>query len=195
VKRAKAQRSQKTAQALETDRQITALQERRPNYVELSTEAHRLVSTWYIFAIYHLIVPGQASIDPVEVARRFHRPVTAEQVREALTLLEQFGLIRRIGESTWASTHDTGIVSSMNVPSKSIRTYHRDILKSAEAALEEQDLATRHFLSLLVRIDKAKLPEAKKTLREFLDKFNQVYYSESGKSVYQLGLQFFELIR
>jgi hypothetical protein len=66
------------------------------------------------------------------------------------------------------------------------------MLQRALEALEEQETDERHFNSLTLRIDPAKLPAVKEQLLKFLKNFHFENEDAGANAVYQLSLQLFE---
>lgn len=110
----------------------------------------------------------------------------------ALALVEM-GQIARKADGGWIKINTFMKIES-TTPSTSIRQIHRDILKKASKAIEEQSIEKRKYLSSYFTIRKEKLAEARHELEKFNQEFLKKYTVEKNPdSVYIFSMQLFEL--
>ncbi len=110
------------------------------------------------------------------------------------------GILRRLKKLKLVIFKDRQYQTSNNhfevlgSPSLAIRNYHDSMLMRAKKALEQQNFTIRLFDNLTISFDPERLEEAKIDIVNFRKKFNQKYSVAEDKSVYQLSVQFFDLI-
>lgn len=85
------------------------------------------------------------------------------------------------------------ILTEQDINNETIQSFHKQMIDLASRSISETSLENRELIGLTLPIDKSNLPQAKKLIREFIEKFNAILDAPEGNSVYQLNLQFFPL--
>lgn len=124
---------------------------------------------------------------PAWMAKRLKRPL--KEIKAALERLERLKLVRKT-KSGWAATGQA-LRTSEGISDMAIKRFHEQRLEEAKSALYEVDVADRDFLCSTVAINKKKLPLARKLVREFLEKLEDVLGDDSKDEVYRIGLEIF----
>jgi uncharacterized protein (TIGR02147 family) len=168
----------------------SAAREKAIEYTQLSMDHFHVISDWYHFAILSLIETGGYRHDPEWVARRLG--IKVAEGRAALDRLERLEMIT-VDKRGRATRHDVHYATSDDVASASLRKLHAQNLELARRSLEEDEVQERDFTAVTLAIDPKDLPEAKKMLREFTDRFTQRLERGAKKEVYKLCLQFIPL--
>ena len=86
------------------------------------------------------------------------------------------------------------ITTKDDVKNEGAKEYHRQVLKLAQNAIEEQELNEREFQSFTMAIAKEKIPIAKDMIRRFRGRLSKAV-SSNGDNVYQTSIQFFQLTK
>lgn len=166
-------------------RKVTPLPQK---FHDLEHEEFKLISEWYHFAIVELSELGPLADESNEVARRLGiSNITAMQAIERLI---RRGLLER----------RDGILSKPKanyrmgaVPSSAIRSFHKEHLKKAAQAIEDQPVETRDFSGTTIAIDPKKIPRAKALIRRFQNDLAELLESGEKTAVYHLAVQLYRL--
>lgn len=159
-----------------------------PNRLQI--DAFAAVSEWYHFTLLELIELKDFKNDPKWMAARLG--IHQTQVELAIERLKRLGFIEERNGALIALEGTT--FSPDGTPSDAIKKFHKQVLEKAIAALQLQSLDEREFGASILAIDKKKIPEAKKAIKQFRREFcTQVASSTSKNEVYCLAVQFFNL--
>ena len=161
-------------------------------YTQLNMDHFHVISDWHHFAILSLIETQDYQHDSAWVARRLS--IKASQAKAALERLERLGMIE-IGKKGQASRQDVHYATSDDVLNLSLRKLHAQNLELARRSLEEDELDERDFTAMTMTVDPKDLPQAKKMLREFRDRFAKRLEAGAKKEVYKLCMQFIPLTK
>lgn len=157
--------------------------------VTLQADQYRVIADWYHFAILSLAETSDFQNDPEWIAKRLG--IKKSEVKSALLRMERLNLI------TWKNNRIVITGESLASPDGNVdlavRKTHSQFLEMAEKSLETDPLEKRDFTAMTMAIDPAKLPEARKRIRQFRDELCQFLESGSKKEVYELCFQLFPL--
>lgn len=156
------------------------------SFTTLAESQFRIMSDWYHLAILHLVELPDFQSCPKWIATRLSLPES--KIGEAISNLERAGLLKSKDGKIQKCTN---FVKTEAVPSRAIRRFHRQMIRKADAAVEAQTTAERDFSSTLVCVDRSKLPEIKRWLKEFREEFCGRMESDAPTDVYSLNLHFF----
>lgn len=166
---------------------------------EKFTEAHqlfeedqfRLISDWYYLAFIDLAQTQSFKANSKWIAKRLGISVT--EVEAAIERLVRLGIFERKGSQYIC--HPINIQTTTEVPSQSIRDFHRQILTKAQRALNEQSIEEREFSAQTFAIDTKRIPEFKTLIKKFKNEIDRIQNKSKSKKneVYCLSLQFFRL--
>lgn len=156
----------------------------------LSIEMFRVISDWYHFAILALANTRGFRAESLWISRRLSiKPLDA---RLALERLFSLGLLEKVGRSVRPA--DNGDVTTTDdVASSAIQENHLQHLALAQKALVELDVQLREFNNLTLSMNLSDVPEAKKRVREFIEKFERDFVTVPGQEVFQLNVQLYML--
>ena len=168
---------------------------RQEPVLTLDDRAFSTIAKWYHFPIKELIgTPGFKS-DIDWIRRRLRGKVSNDQVREAIANLLAIGVIQKDPTRGYVMVDEANIRKMDNIPSVAVRQHHAQMLQRAAESLSEQSLEVRELSSWTLRINPAKLGDAKDALRAFAKEFNDRFDDKASENVYQLNLQLFEHTR
>lgn len=126
--------------------------------------------------------------------------VSVGEVEKSLLALKRMGLVEKSPAGFWVSVMKRRYFRTpIDVPSTTVRNAHRQIMKRAGEALEEQSVLDREFLTKALTIRADRIAEAKRRIREVIEELTEEFIEtkvdSEGSEVYQLSLQFFRQAR
>lgn len=178
----------RVSQSLNLDLLPSSADKRKAEVIE--AEAFKVIADWYHFPIIELIRTRGFKSDEHWIAKRLDLPLAI--VQAALDRLEKLKLIER--DHGQIRAVDRYVKTSDDVKSSAIRAHHRQMLKKADAALDE-NVDEREFQAINFSFERDDMPEAKKMIRDFCTRFNCRFSKEGGEDIYQLNLQLFKLTK
>lgn len=154
----------------------------------LTLDSYEVVTHWYYLTLIELVDAQQNEFTPQGAARDLDLPPAI--ISAALERLERLGLIERSGETYRKPMHV--LRAYPGAPSKRIRQFYKEILKRAQAAVDEQEIHERYLTGLTIAIDTADLPQIAEKIEAFKEELRE-YISRQPKrdGVYQFHFQFF----
>jgi len=158
--------------------------------LSLELEHFKVISDWYHFGILNLLNTVRAKSDDRWIARRLG--ISVAEAKAGLQRLENLGLIE-VTAGKYKVVQGPGLTTPDDIASAALRKFHKQMLKKAEDALNDQNLTEREFNALTVAFDPTQTPKAKRLIREFMDRMNIELEQKPGAEVYQLNVQFFRL--
>ncbi len=155
----------------------------------LEADRYKMIADWYHFAILSLAETKGFKSDVQWIARRLE--ITASQAKEAVGRLVRLGLMKQ--SRSRLTVTGRAFSSPDHVSDTAVRQTHHQYLEMAQAALERGQIEQRDFTAMTMAIDPAKLPEAKRRIREFRDELCAFLESDKKTEVFELCLQLFPL--
>lgn len=149
----------------------------------------KLISEWYHFAILSLGELKTCKSDPRWISRRLNIPVGL--ANEALGRLVRMGIIRI--ENRSFKQIMPPLETTRDVPSSTIRSYHKAILGLAQNKIESVDVKDREYSAITMAINTKNLPKAKKLTEEYKTEMLELLEQGPLDEVYQLSIQLFPL--
>lgn len=159
----------------------------------IAQEAFEMVAQWHHVAIFEMICLPGFTDDPAWIAGRLGRAVTPEQVADSLMRFERLGLTMRTKNGKITRTSDA-FTTAHNIPSAAIRSFHRQLLERALAAIDGEPVSRRSLFGHTMPIDSGRMAEAQQLILEFRQRFHAVM-SKTGSpdSIYHLAVQLLPL--
>ena len=154
-----------------------------------------VVRNWHVFVIKELLgAPGfvEKQDDLAWVSKRLRKKVTPTEIKRAYDLLVEAGAARRNPETGKVEPVVGYSETTHDIASGALVSLHKSMAERAAEAVQEQSVDERHFNSLTLRVDPARLREAKDRILAFAREFNEHFGSEESDRVYQLNLHFFQ---
>lgn len=157
----------------------------------LSVDIFSLIYEWQHSAILAFLTLPKVKKNDATIAQRLNIPIGL--CLESLKRLKRLNLISTSKNSQWMSLGKDFSVAS--IPSQSIRCYHKDILRKAMVAIDNQAFEKRDFANFVFTIDPKNISVIKEKIKAFHKDISQ--YSESGYPVqiYQFSTQLFRIDR
>jgi len=163
------------------------------SFSTLDLDQLKIISDWYHAAILEMTALKNFNSDPQWMHLKLGESVSLDQVKQAVERLLRLGLLERTPEGTLIRTKVL-LATPSDVPNKSLRQFHTQLISRAISALEMQSVEKRDITSYTFTVDTKKLPEAKKMIRDFRRKLALFLETDGGDAVYQLNVQLFDLL-
>lgn len=152
-----------------------------------------LLSHWFFVAIYVLVDLKDFRNDVEWISLRLRKRVTAKQVTEALSALENLKLIAKDDVKGYRQT--SGALSTdEDLRALSTHKYHTQMIELALESLKNDAREHREFNGVTLSISMDKLPLLKEKIRQFRKEINEMTSNLSdADQVYQLNVQLFSI--
>lgn len=156
----------------------------------LSEEVFTVIAEWQHLAILELY-----SLDPTlsttQIAERLC--IDKQLAKQSTERLVRIGQLELQTNGHYQVVHDI-TMTTQDIPSATIRSFHRGMIGKAKEALEQSSAEEREISSVVLSAKSSSLPELKLQLRELRDRFAAEADKETGKdAVYCLNINFFRL--
>jgi uncharacterized protein (TIGR02147 family) len=159
-------------------------------YHQLKIDVFNIISDWYHLGIIELMKVKDFREDPFWIAQQLK--ITPVQVELAIDRLIRMKLIER-QDGKLVALAPSGQIEG-EIPSESIRKFHRQILTKAGLALGSPHIEQREYSANIMAISRDELTEAKNHIRRFRERFSEQLNNEKPKdNLYCLSIQFFPL--
>lgn len=165
----------------------------KPGVRYLEKSQFRYFSRWYIPAVRELVQTKGFIEDLSWISQRLH--ITETKAKEALKVLLDLGLLKRNDRDRLIAT-SWAIQSPSDLQLDIIRTYHKQVLKTAAKAIDEVAMDQREVQALTMSIDRATAKEVKKRIQAFTQSLvDYIVETEQGSEVMQFNIQWYPLTR
>lgn len=165
----------------------------------LEEAQYRVYSLWYALPIRELLLHPDFVEDPAWIARRLMPQVRPAEVKTALELLEEVGLVtRKEGRLVPSSAK---ISTGPQVRSLAVRNFHRAMLELAGAALDGVPVEERDITSLTVSLTPGQFEQVRTKIEQFREELFELIEEDASsegdgkRDVFQIGFQVFPLTR
>jgi uncharacterized protein (TIGR02147 family) len=160
---------------------------------KLDKDSYEYFSKWFYPVIREVAVLGKRSMASDEIARFLSPSISVKDVENALSALENLGLIERDKKGRYKQTQRF-VTTGPEVQSLIIANYHKEMLRLATESIERHKSVERDISALTLSIHSEKIPELKEYLsgirRDILEKYGDEADSDR---VVQLNIQLFPL--
>lgn len=158
---------------------------------QISLDQFKLISQWYCYALLELTKVDEFKSDHAWIAKRLG--ITEEEVKEAVNRLIRLQLL--VEENGELVGSDKPIQTPTDIPSKGLRSYHKQILQKAIDSLDRISVDKRDITQITVAIDSSEIEKAKEAIKDFRRKLGaHLDSSKTKNSVYSLSIQLFPLV-
>lgn len=159
-------------------------------FVSDDADFYPVLSDWEYGGILTLMDTKDFCSDHVWIAHRLN--LSERRVKSVVEHLEKVGLVSRNESGEYFKLHKS-FNTSEDVNSSALRKAHAEEMKLASLKQDQIDVSERDFGSLTVAIEKKKIPQIKKKMREFITQLEKSFESQSSDEVYMLTYQMFPL--
>jgi uncharacterized protein (TIGR02147 family) len=154
---------------------------------KLEADKFSVMTDWYHGAIVEMTELKTFKPDPEWIAKKLR--ITKAQAGSAIRRLFSLGILRDRGGRWTTQPEMLEIVSQ--VPSRSIREHHKQMLEKAYRSLSEVEVAKRDLSSMILAVPEDRMVEFREKIQSFMTEFwtDAKKFERSG--LYALNIQFF----
>jgi uncharacterized protein (TIGR02147 family) len=149
----------------------------------------QMIEKWEYYAILNVLKIDRFKNTLEYITSRLN--LEQEQVKKYLDHLVELGHVFEKSDIYFRSIGS--ITTTFDIPSDSIKKSHLDVLDLAKKKIYEVPVDYREYFAQTLPISPVKFRMAKRLIREFILKLDEVLDDENASEVYQLNLQFFPL--
>ena len=163
------------------------------DHMTLCLDAFRIIADWHHYAILELTFCTDFQSDARWIARRLG--ITQAEVTDAVDRLISLALLERTPTGALRKTKNY-LATPSDIPSRFLRSHHKQMLEKAKLAIEAQSVDEREFGSLTFAVNPKQVPLLKEAIRRFRKRIAQTMASSIGMDpteVYQLNVNLFRL--
>lgn len=158
------------------------------DYEQIKLDHFKVINDWYHFGILNLTLLDSFVSDNAWIANALG--LTLIETGEAVNRLKRLGLLEE--RNGVLVRTEKSLETPSDIPSSAIRSFHKQNITRAEESLEDIAIEDRDITSIMMPVDKAKLTEAKKMIRNFRKELASFLKSgETKDQVYSLNIQLF----
>lgn len=158
---------------------------------DLTQNELRFLSQWWIPATRAFLEVTEGKADPAFIAKHLVPQITIEQATEALTVLKELGLVKKIasGRLVLAENH---LTVSGPEKSQAVRLFQKQAMQLGANSLDEIAADLRDVSTLTMAVDVDCFNELKEMMREFRRQLQKrVEESNNPDRVMQLTMSFY----
>ncbi|MBC7741523.1 MAG: TIGR02147 family protein [Bdellovibrionaceae bacterium] len=161
----------------------------------ISLDQFKVISDWYHLAYVELIQMDAEKYSDLKVsAAALGLPL--KSLKLGVKRLEDLTLLKKDANGFYTVNPSTTLGD--NIPSMAVRQFHSQMIKKANAALEEQPMQHRFASSTMVALPKAEIEKIMADIKFLALKYLDPYLVQSQNSkkdaLYGFTLQFFDLL-
>ncbi|RYZ89824.1 MAG: TIGR02147 family protein, partial [Proteobacteria bacterium] len=150
--------------------------------------AYQVIAEWEHYAVLTLFDCEKFEPSVESIQERLNIKKTRAEV--VVDNLLKYGLLK-IDQSGRLNKAHSSVKTSEDTFSQALRESHRETLELGKQKIDEIAIELRDFSSLMVAVDKEKIPAAKEAIREFRRKMLSLFEDGEKTEVFQLAIQFY----
>ncbi len=127
---------------------------------------YEFYADWYHQVIRELTTCKDFEGTPEWIAARLSPEITVPQARKSLELLEELGLIKKVGPNRWEQ-EDALITTGPEIKSSVIVRYHQNLLELMRDQLTEIPAVRRDISAMTLGVTEDQIPILKEKIRNF----------------------------
>jgi len=156
---------------------------------EVSTDYFKLIEGWHHFAILELSTMQDFESQSKWISKKLG--ITMNEAEIAIERLIRVGLLEEI-DGIYEKKEDF-VHTTSDIPSESIKTYHKQILEKSIDALYFQTVDQRDFSSINFKINKGDIPQIKERIKRFRRNMIEEFSADHGENLYTYSTQLIRL--
>ncbi len=165
-----------------------------PSLRTLDSKIFATISNWYYLSLRELCRLKSFQEDPKWISEKFLYKVTPTDIKQALNVLIDLGLLTR--KTNGQLTLSEGRINTSNdISNEAIKRYHEQMLDLAKTAIRDISVEQREMSSVTLLMSSQKMSLAKEMIREFKQKFERLMEEDSGDQIYQMQIQLFPITK
>lgn len=161
--------------------------------LELKRDQYLFFAKWYNCAVWCALASFDCRNNYKELGAYLAPPIPASEAKEAVSLLDRLGLIKRNEHGFWKST-DQNLTTGKDWNSVAIRAYQQEMIRLGGEALERFPKEERDISSLTLGISPDMLDEVRTLTEDFRRTLAKLSNQcPATDRVYQLNVQLFPI--
>lgn len=158
---------------------------------DLTAQETKFLGHWWVAAVRAYLEVNDGLASPHSIAPNLIPAITEEQAQEALELLKDLGLVRKLASNKLALAQ-THLTVSGPEKAKAVRQFQKQALQLASNALDEIPISLRDISTLTMAVDEECFSDLREMTREFRRQLQKrVEECNHPDRVMQLTLGFF----
>lgn len=133
---------------------------------EINEKELQFLSQWWIATVRAFLEVTRGNADPAMIARSLIPPVKEEQVKEAIELLKDLGMVTRLPSEKLALAEAHLTVGGPE-KAQAVRQFQKQVMQLGAASLDNIPVTHRDISTLTMAVDDECLQDLKELAREF----------------------------
>ena len=155
----------------------------------------KLLESWWIPAVRAYLELNGGVVNVKQIAKDICPPITEEQATDAIEILKEVGLVKKLASGRLALT-DAHLTVGGPEKAKAVRHFQRQVLGLASDALDNVPVDERNISTLTVSVDQSCFEDLGDMLREFRRLVQKrIDEAKNPDRVMQLSMAFFPVAR
>jgi uncharacterized protein (TIGR02147 family) len=160
---------------------------------KIARDSYAYFSKWYYPVIREIIRFRMEGLTAEKIASLLRPRISVAEARTAIKLLLRLNLIRKNAGGMWEQT-DQDITTGPEVRSLVVANFHREMLKLADAAIDDVPANERDISGLTLSLSRERFPELKARIVAFRKELLELTgRDQSPDQVVQVNIQLFPL--
>ena len=161
----------------------------------LEKQSYDYFSHWFNPVIREVVMFGEQDFSAETISTLLIPEVSVTEVKKALGLLQELGLIKRTVQGRWEQA-DPVISTGPEVKSLAVADYHRQAIKLGAGAIERFPAQERDVSALTLRVNGSSIQKIKQRIARFRRELLAfALEEESPDQVFQVNFQAFPLTK
>jgi uncharacterized protein (TIGR02147 family) len=171
--------------------ELRALSHAEERRLEISLEFFDLIGRWYFLVIKQLVTSPAFDGTLEWLQRKLAGRVKPAAVEDAVARMLRLGILRKEAARILSAV-SRGYHTPQDIPSRTIRNFHREVMAQAAQALERQSVLEREFQALTFKMRPERMAELKTSIRDFVRRTERDFHEDGESQVFQFNLQIFK---
>ena len=155
----------------------------------------KLLENWWIPAVRAYLDLNGGVVNVKQIAKDICPPITEDQVNEAIDILKEVGLVKKLASGRLALT-DAHLTVGGPEKAQAVRKFQRQVLALASDSLDNVPVTERNVSTLTLSVDQSCFEDLGEMLREFRRLVQKrVDEAKNSDRVMQLSMAFYPVAR
>jgi uncharacterized protein (TIGR02147 family) len=155
----------------------------------------KLLENWWIPAVRAYLDLNGGVVNVKQIAKDICPPITEDQVNEAIEILKEVGLVKKLASGRLALT-DAHLTVGGPEKAQAVRKFQRQVLALASDSLDNVPVTERNVSTLTLSVDQSCFEDLGEMLREFRRLVQKrVDEAKNSDRVMQLSMAFYPVAR
>ena len=155
----------------------------------------KLLENWWIPAVRAYLDLNGGVVNVKQIAKDICPPITEDQVNEAIEILKEVGLVKKLASGRLALT-DAHLTVGGPEKAQAVRKFQRQVLALASDSLDNVPVTERNVSTLTLSVDQSCFEDLGDMLREFRRLVQKrVDEAKNSDRVMQLSMAFYPVAR